>query len=341
MESLRAWREKLRTPVVRNAVYLIASEAVGAGLGLAFWAVAARLFPNDADLGVGAILITGATLLATLSTLGFNFSLIRFLPEGRMPVARLINSSVTIGAVVAVVLAIAFGLGTGTWVPALAFLAGSPALLVLFALFTAVWTVSLLFDAAFIGLGQARYVLLRAAVYNVLKVPLPAVLVLAVAAPFAMFSAWGIGLLVSNAIAAVFLIARVVPAYRLRPDLDTAAVGSMVRYSFASHATNVLGSIPGLVFPLIVARALGPQDAAYFYIAWVLANFLFINPASIFTSVFAEGSRWRPGLRGNAADGLFLSLAVLLPAVIAVVVAGPWALAALKPSFVLAAPLLR
>src|SRR5207247_799918 len=82
-------------------VYLIASEAVGAGLGLAFWAVAARLFPNDADLGVGAILITGATLLATLSTLGFNFSLIRFLPEGRMPVARLINSSVTLGAVLA------------------------------------------------------------------------------------------------------------------------------------------------------------------------------------------------------------------------------------------------
>ena len=52
MDSLRAWREKLRTPVVRNAGYLIATEAVSAILGLAFWSVAARLFPDDHVLGL-------------------------------------------------------------------------------------------------------------------------------------------------------------------------------------------------------------------------------------------------------------------------------------------------
>src|SRR5439155_22968013 len=103
MERVRAWREKLRTPVVRNAVYLILTEAVGAGLGLAFWSVAARLFV-DRDLGLGAVLITSATLLAILSTLGFNVSLVRFLPERDAPIVRLINSSVTIGSVVAVAL---------------------------------------------------------------------------------------------------------------------------------------------------------------------------------------------------------------------------------------------
>jgi len=340
MDSLRAWRGRLRTPVVRNAIYLIATEAVGAALGLAFWSVAARLFPDDTILGLGAVLITGATLLAILSTLGFNISLVRFLPEASAPVVRLINSSVTIGSAVAVVLAVAFGLGAGHFLPALAFLSGNPGLLALFAFFTVVWTVSLLFDAAFIGLGQARFVLLRAAIYNLLKVPLPAALVVVLSEPFALFSAWGVGLLVANLVAAVFLFARVVPAYRLRPDLDRAAVGSMVRYSFASHATNVLGAVPGLVFPFLVAGFLSPREAAYFYIAWMLANLLFVIPGSIFTSVFAEGSRWRPGLKGNALDGLFLSIGVLVPGVGATLLAGPWVLAALKPSFAAAVPLL-
>src|SRR3989304_803717 len=132
MDSLRAWHGKLRTPVVRNAMYLIATEAVGAVLGLAFWSVAARLFPDDTTLGLAAVLTPGAPLVAILSTLGFNVSLVRFLPEPSAPVVRLVNSSVTIGSAVAVVLAVAFGLGGGRGHPALSVLGaepGAPALL--------------------------------------------------------------------------------------------------------------------------------------------------------------------------------------------------------------------
>ncbi len=326
-------RARLAAPVLRNAVYLILAEAVAAVLGLVFWIVAARLFPNDATLGAAAVLITSATLLAILSTLGFNVSLVRFLPEGTVPAARLINSSVTLGSILAIALAAVFGLLAGGWLPAIGFLAGDPVLLVLFSFFTAIWTISLLFDAALIGLGHARYVLLRAIVFNVLKVPLPIALG-ALIGPFALFSSWGIGLLVANAMAATYLFAKVVPGYHLRPDLDRHTVGSMIRYSVANHTTNVLGVVPGLIFPLLVAKALRPEDAAYFYIAWVLASFLFIIPGSIFTSVFAEGSRWRPGLRGNTLEGLYISIAVLVPGVVAVLIAGPWVLAALKPSFV-------
>ena len=339
--ALRGWRERLATPVVRNALYLMATEAVGALLGLGFWAVAGRMF-SDVDLGLGAVLITSGTSLAILSTLGFNISLVRFLPEQSANAVRLINSSVTIASAVAVALAIVVGVAAGAFLPSLGFLTSNPALLALFALFTAVWTISLLFDAAFIGLGKAKYVLLRAVIYNLLKIPLPALVVSVVSAPFALFSGWGFGLLIANAVAAVFLFRRVIPVYRLRPDLDRDVVGPMVRYSVANHATNVIAAVPGLAFPLLVAAALGAQNAAYFYIAWVLANLLFIIPGSIFTSVFAEGSRWRPGLRGNAADGLFLSFAVLVPGVAAIVVAGPAILGAVKSTFVVpAAPLLN
>src|SRR3970040_341247 len=151
MRSAQAWREKLRSPVVRNAAYLIATEAVGGILGLAFWAVAARSFP-DAEVGVGAVLVTSATLLALLSTLGFNVGLIRFLPERSAPPARLINSSVTIGVAVSVALGVGCGVGRGAVCPVRGFLGSEPPLLVPFVLFCAVWTTSLLFGASFVGL---------------------------------------------------------------------------------------------------------------------------------------------------------------------------------------------
>ncbi len=340
MQGLRAWRERLTTAVARNAMYLIATEAVGAVLGLVFWGVSARLF-TDGDVGVGAILVSTCTLLAILSTLGLNISLVRFLPERGTRVARLINTSVTLGVAAAVVLGLAFSLTAGRWLPALSFLSGNPALAVLFAFFAAVWTAALLFDAAFVGLGRAKYVLVKAVIYNGLKVPLPIALAVLVAAPFALFSAWGLALLAANVVAAAVLLKRAVPAFRLRPDLDRAAVRSMVRYSAANHATNVLGAMPGLVFPALVAVVLPPENAAYFYVAWMIANFLFIIPGSIFTSVFAEGSRWLPGLRGHALDGLYVSLAILVPSVGGVLLGGPAILEALKPTFrVQAGPLL-
>ncbi len=321
-------------------MYLIATEIVAGALGLAFWIIAARMF-TDADIGIAAALISSATFLATLSTLGFNISLVRFIPEGKLPVIHLINTAVTIGSIVAVLLAIAFGGAALAWLPPLGVLGASPSTLALFAFFTAVWTVSLVFDAAFIGLGAARYVLVRAVIYNVLKIGFPFALASALAVPIALFAAWGLGLLVANVTAATVLIRSVVPAFRLRPALDRAAVGAMLRFSLANHATNVLGAAQGLLLPLIVLFALGPSETGYFYIAWVLANLLYIVPGSVFTSVLAEGSRWRPGLAMNALEGLFLSLALLIPGVAAVLLAGPSVLGALNPNFLAAVPVLN
>ncbi len=340
MIRIRELWARLTGPLGRTSVYLITTEIVAGALGLVFWIIAARRF-TDADIGLAAALISSATFLATLSTLGFNISLVRFIPEGKLPVVRLINSAVTIGSIVSVLIAVAFAAFALGWLPALSAVAGSLPVLALFAFFTAVWTVSFVFDAAFIGLGAARHVLIRAVIYNVLKIGFPFALALALPVPIALFSSWGLGLIVANAVGAAVFFRSIVPGFRLRPALDVKAVGAMVRFSLANHATNVLGAVQGLLFPLLVLHALGPRETGYFYIAWVLANLLYIVPGSIFTSVLAEGSRWRAGLPANALDGLFLSLGLLVPGVAAAFLVGPSVLGALNPNFLAAVPVLN
>lgn len=62
-----------------NTVALIVSTASTGVLGLAFWAVAARLFPAH-EMGLASALITSAVLLSTMSTLGLDVLYERFLP---------------------------------------------------------------------------------------------------------------------------------------------------------------------------------------------------------------------------------------------------------------------
>ena len=340
MERRRLLPWPAATPMGQNAAYLLATEGIAGLLGLAFWVIVARSF-RDADIGVGAALIASGTLLAVLSTAGFNISFVRFLPQAGTNAPRIINTGVTIGAGLAIALGLTFALGAGTWSPVLGFLGREPLLLLLFSLFVVVWTIYLLYDAAFIGLARAKYVALRAAVYNGLKVPLPLVFAASVAAPFAMFLSWGSGLLVANGVALAAFFFRAMPGYRPRLDIDRGVLGSMLRYSFANHATNVLSVLPGLVLPLLIAHVLAPETAAYFYVAWTLAHFLFIIPASIFASVFAEGSRRPPSLKEHGVRGLFLSFSLLVPAILVILLAGGAILSAFKPSFVVASSLLQ
>src|SRR2546428_4953760 len=178
MIRIRGLWARLTGPLARASGYLIATEIVAGALGLVFWIIAARRF-TDADIGLAATLISSATFLATLSTLGFNISLVRFIPEGKLPVVRLINSAVTIASIVAVGVAVAFGASALAWLPALSPVAGSLPVLALFTFFTAGLAVFLLFYAAFIGLGAARDGPVPAAIFKPVENGVPLALLFA------------------------------------------------------------------------------------------------------------------------------------------------------------------
>ena len=80
-------------PLFKNAYFLMFSSLTSAGSGF-FWLIAARFY-STADIGLASAIISAMGLISMLSLLGFDISLVRFLPE-REDKQELINSCLTI-----------------------------------------------------------------------------------------------------------------------------------------------------------------------------------------------------------------------------------------------------
>jgi len=68
-----AWNE----PLYRNSLYLIFNSLIMALFGFVFWSIAAKQFSSE-DVGLATAVISAVSLVANLSLLGFNVSILKF-----------------------------------------------------------------------------------------------------------------------------------------------------------------------------------------------------------------------------------------------------------------------
>ncbi|HDN74250.1 MAG TPA: lipopolysaccharide biosynthesis protein, partial [Archaeoglobus sp.] len=73
-------KNHLNDPLFKNAYFLMLSSITSAGSGFFFWLIAARFYAT-ADIGLASAIISAMGLISMLSLLGFDISLVRFLPE--------------------------------------------------------------------------------------------------------------------------------------------------------------------------------------------------------------------------------------------------------------------
>ena len=79
-EKQRGTEKHLNDPLFKNAYFLMFSSLTSAGSGFFFWLIAARFY-STSDIGLASAIISAMGLIAMLSLLGFDISLVRFLPE--------------------------------------------------------------------------------------------------------------------------------------------------------------------------------------------------------------------------------------------------------------------
>lgn len=313
----------LTTPLYVNALYLMLNTAAMTLCGFFFWLIVARFY-SEAVVGYSSAIISALNLLAALSLVGLNTSLVRFLPQADNP-SKMINTCFTVGSLVSLLAAAIFLAGLDFWSPALSFVRENAIFCLAFLFFAVLWTLLPLTDSAFLAERRAGFTLAKNTIFSLLKLPLPVLLALYFQA-FGVVVSWGIALAVALAVAMFLFLPRVQDGYRALPALDLGLVKKQWRYSGGNYLVNLLLTAPGYLLPLMVVNVLGAEQNAYFYIAWMMAGLLFAIPAAASSSLLAEGSHFEDWLRENVVKSLKSTFLLLIPAAILLAAAGKWLL---------------
>jgi O-antigen/teichoic acid export membrane protein len=297
------------------------SAAAAAFLGFIFWVLAAHLY-SPAEIGISGALISAVGLVSSLSLMGLNNSLIRYLPAATRP-QDLYRSSLTTSIIASGIIGVVAVILLPSLASKIGFISRSPWLTILFVLVTILFTVNTLLDSIFTALRSAKYVLIRNILLSAVKLALP-LLVVSFGA-IGLFEAFGAGILVALG----FGVAKLANAFKLNfsPAIVSDQLRPILSLSFANYVVSNLGSLPAFVLPILIVNFLGTASAGYYYVAYLIAGMLFVIPSGVASAMLAEGSQSDTNRSKNNLNGLKLMYAILVPSIAAVCIFGPLILA--------------
>ncbi len=316
--------EKLRDPLYRNAFFLILTSALGGLLGLLFWLLVARYYTSEI-IGTSASLISLAGFLGFISSLGFGVGLIRFLPSAPSGRNHRINTSFTLAGLTGLGIGLVFLGGLDIWSPSIAFVRNEWPYAAIFLAFTVGFALTPLVDSCFLAARKASYVLQRSLIYGILRLAIPLAAITTLGA-FGIFFSFTVALLGALTFSLVLLMPRVYPGFLALPSIRLSGIRDMITYSIGNHIAILLLVIPSGILPLLILTQMSASSAAHFFIAWMMAAYLFVIPASASESLFIEGSHPGTYFTTDLVRSLRFGLLLLVPGVLFLFFAGPFLL---------------
>jgi len=327
----KAW-DQVKSPLYRNAFYMMLAYAVGQALGLAFWIVAYRFYSSN-DAGFAIAMVNTLAFLAGVATLGMPVAMIRFLPETDNPTA-LVNSVLTVSGAIGFVLGLVFIAGLPIWAPGLVVQFWRPEYVPIVVLSAMAFAFGPVLDQAAIAVRRADLYFWRIVIFSVTKIPLPVVFALWLGDALirirvlGIYLSWSIAFGVSVLVVAFVFLPRVIQGYRPRPRFSRKRLRPMFAFSLGNWAAAVIGSAGSLLLPLVIINTLRPttvgsilitssDSTAVYYAATVVAGSLAAIPAATMTSLYAEASQRNASRRRDERRAITLSLALLVPGVLA------------------------
>ncbi len=315
------WRQFLTDHLFRNSMYLMVTTGAMGVLGFFFWLICTRLFTPE-EVGVGTTLISAMTLISFTSLLGFNSTFVRSLPSSTDRNSE-INTGSTLVIVAAALLSLAYILIIPSVTPSLVVVRDNLWYVLGFAVMVAFASVNSLTDSIFVAYRAAQYNLITdGLITSGSKLLLP--IIFASLGGYGVFAASGLAASIGMVASIAFLAQKF--EYRPRPQIDTAVLKKVFRYSSGNYIANLTNMIPTLVLPIIVIDNLGSAAAAYYYLAFMVINLLYSVSTSVSQSLFAEGSYTEQSLRTLLRQSMVILVALMFPAAIVLALAGPFVL---------------
>ena len=273
----------------RTAFFLILNTGLNGLLGVGFWAVATRLFPQ-AVVGASGSLISLMIFLAALSQFNLYQALPRFLQVFGSDARRLVRSCYlaccAAGAVAATLV---------VTVCSITHLGGvmgslSPALAGIFVAGTSAWTVFTLQDAVLTGLRRAALVPLENLVFGIVKLTLLFVVGTSVGRG-GIFCTWLLAVPIIAIPLNVYIFRILLPHHETKFPHNPLIVSTLRRTLGLEYLSALFGQMSSNLVPVVVANVLGSVANASFYSVWVIIAALDTVAQNFSISLTVEAGR--------------------------------------------------
>ncbi|MFJ4752865.1 lipopolysaccharide biosynthesis protein [Streptomyces sp. NPDC088763] len=275
-----------REPLLRNGHLLAMSSLVNAVLGAVFWVLATRWF-DDRTVGLNYATVSAATLLSTVGQLNLSDFLVRFIPSAGRRTRRLILTCYVASVTCSVLVSVGFLLLVPVVTPGLDFLL-SPLTGLFFVAYTAAYAIFALQDGALTGVRHPGWVATENVVFAGVKIVL-----LAGAAAVSLFAgiliSWAGALIVALLVANSFLLRRAVPQHE-RQAPQAARPPRLVGYATADYIGSLFRMASYSLVPLLVLNTLGPEQNAYYSLAWIVGYVPYLLATNMGSSLIVEAA---------------------------------------------------
>ncbi|KXS41194.1 oligosaccharide flippase family protein [Methanolobus zinderi] len=300
----------LKDPLYRNSLFLLLGRLLNVGMGFLFWLIAARLYPTG-EVGIATALITSLGLIVFISSLGFNFSLIRYININVKE--NVLSTSIIITTVAAAIVAIAYLVIVNNVLHSISILQKTGYALFFF-ITVVVNSVFFMSGEAFKALRDTRDFFLQ---NLALAIRVPLLLPFVFMGNFGIFGAIGVTYMISTVFSLHLLLKRA----NIIPKIDKEYLKESFTFSSGNYVSNLLYESPALMMPTIILSLLGEEEAALYYIAYSVSNLIWIAPMAISTSLFVEGS-YGEGIKRNLIRSGVVVFILLIPSILIVYIFG-------------------
>jgi O-antigen/teichoic acid export membrane protein/Ser/Thr protein kinase RdoA (MazF antagonist) len=297
-------------------------------LGFAFWIFVAHLY-SPAHIGAASALISLTLLVSNLSFLGLDAGFVRFLPGSKRQSSDINAAFIAVASISMAAAALCLFLAAGNFSDGLAFFRDTWTGRFLFIFLMATVALNTLADSVFIANRKAHWHTVVYSVFGTVRLVTPLLLV-----------AWGaLGIFVSFTAAVVLsLILSIVfmawsCGYRLLSRPNWKFIRTTRRYTFHNYIAKLFAGLPSQLLPTLIIARLGGDQAAFFAMAWTMANLLHVIPSAITNSLMAESSHDIKQQAQHVQRASRLMAYILIPVVLLSVIVAPYLLQLFGPEY--------
>lgn len=325
---LNLFKGAYKDSLIKNAIYLIASSLSSLAFGFVFWMVAARYY-TPYDVGMISAILSSVFLISMISLIGLPMSLALYLPMYKKDAKKIINSSLIMGIGISIFFSLIYVAGIEILAPKLTLVLRDTKMVVIFIITTVMMTVSSLMSAIYTAGKKSSFHMIKENIFGILRIFL--IVLLSGFGAIGMFISWSIGLAITVAIG-LFLLYKLwkyIPTLTLEID---PIIKKMASFSGGNYISGILYNIPRFVFPIMIAGALSPEYAGYFFIAMTIAGVFYGVPEAIAGPFLAESTD-KNKFWHNVNNAIKFIIAILVPGLIVLMISGKYILNMFSPNY--------